>query len=80
MLRKVPALLLALLLATGLAWAQGEDPPPAEPTGAGETAETAEDTVVAGEEIEAEPASDISTMSARIGDGMIAPSNIVVAD
>ena len=43
MLRKVPALLLALLLATGLAWAQGEEPPPVELADAGETAEAADD-------------------------------------
>ena len=73
MLRKVPALLLALLLATGLAWAQGEDPPPAEPTGAEETAEIAEEAALVED-------AEISTISATIGDGMVPPGNIVVAD
>ncbi|MCK5785833.1 MAG: fibronectin type III domain-containing protein [Candidatus Sabulitectum sp.] len=77
MLRKVPALLLALLLATGLAWAQGEDPPPAESAETGETAETAEEAALVGE-VEAEITA--STVSSTLGDGMVAPGNIVVAD
>ncbi|MCD6586920.1 MAG: hypothetical protein J7K88_00055 [Candidatus Fermentibacteraceae bacterium] len=66
MLKRVPAMLLALLLATGLAWAQAEDPPPvaadSEETLSVEESEIAIDTAVSP------------------GDGMIAPSNIVVSD
>ncbi len=82
MLRKVPAMLLALLLATGLAWAQAEDPPPAEPAETGETAETAEEAVLMEEGVEAEiiSESDASIINATIGDGMIAPGGIVVSD
>ncbi len=79
MLRKVPALLLALLLATGLAWAQGEEPPPAEPAETGDTAEVAEEAVLV-EEVGAEITSEASTVSAAIGGGMVAPGNIVVTD
>lgn len=79
MLRKVPALLLALLLATGLAWAQGEDPPPAEPADAGETAEAAEEAVLV-EDAGAEITSEAQAVSAANGDGMVAPGNIVVTD
>ena len=82
MLRKVPALLLALLLATGLAWAQVEEPPPTEPAEAGETAETAEEAAVMEEMVEAEiiSESDALTITAAIGDGMISPGGIVVSD
>ncbi len=66
MLKKVPAMLLALLLATGLAWAQAEDPPPA-------AADSEE--LLSG----AEP--DIVTETAiTAGGGMTAPGNIVVSD
>jgi hypothetical protein len=58
-------MLLALLLATGLAWAQAEDPPPAADS----------EELLSG----AEP--DIVTETAIIaGDGMTAPGNIVVSD
>ncbi|MCK5131879.1 MAG: fibronectin type III domain-containing protein [Candidatus Sabulitectum sp.] len=76
MLRKVPALLLALLLATGLAWAQAEEPPPTEPADTGEAAETAEEAVVMEEVAEIE----LSALSAAVGDGMISPGGIVVSD
>ncbi|MCD4708375.1 MAG: fibronectin type III domain-containing protein [Candidatus Sabulitectum sp.] len=77
MLRKVPAMLLALLLAAGLAWAQAEDPPPAESPGAGETVEAVEEDMVM-EEVESN--TEPSAISATIGDGMISPGGIVVSD
>ncbi|MEA3265315.1 MAG: DUF6754 domain-containing protein [Candidatus Fermentibacteria bacterium] len=79
MLRKVPALLLALLLATGLAWAQGEEPPPAEPADAGETAEVAEEAVPV-EDAGADITSEAPSVATAIGDDMVAPGNIVVTD
>ena len=84
MLRKIPAFLLVLLLVIGLAWAQVEDPPPTE----NESAE-AETEVVAEEEDVAEAEEAIPEESvapsevaatAAVGDGMIAPSGIVVTD
>ncbi len=65
MLKRVPAMLFALLLATGFAWAQAEDPPPAADS---------EETLSAEE---SEIAIDAAVFP---GDGMIAPSNIVVSD
>jgi len=79
MLRKVPALLIALLLATGLAWAQGEEPPPAEPAETGETAEAVDEAALV-EDAGAEITSESPAVSAAIGGGMVAPGNIVVTD
>ncbi len=73
MQRKVPALLLAMLLATGLAWAQAEEAPLADPV---EATESAEEAVIEGVEVEA----DAPITSAPIGDGMVPPSGIVASD
>jgi hypothetical protein len=78
MLGKVPAALLALLLAAGFAWAQQEVTPPGLPGDTAATGETADEALVMEEVIEV--GSDPSVTSALIGDGMVAPGSIVVSD
>jgi len=84
MLRKIPAFLLVLLLVIGFAWAQVEDLPPAE----NESVEAETEVVAEAEDVaEAEEAileevvaTSAVAATAAIGEGMIAPSGIVVTD
>jgi len=84
MLRKIPAFLLVLLLVIGFALAQVEDLPPAENESVeAETEVVAEaEDVAEAEEVIPEESVAPSEMAAiaAIGEGMIAPSGIVVTD
>ncbi len=83
MLRKVPVLLFALLLATSFAWAQVEDTPSADPVDVGETAVITDEALLLEDSaLVEEPVveTELPVTTASIGDGMIAPGGIVVSD
>ncbi len=77
MTKKLPALLLMLLLAAGLAFAQGEDPPPGE-TLTEEPVEAIEEEAVTDTGDAAAP--DAASMTSEIGSGMVPPGAIQVTD